>query len=76
VKSVWIVSHVREFEDGHEDVKHIGVFTSRELAERALEKVKDQPGFRDCPEGFSVDEWRLNQIGWSEGYVTIQPGDE
>jgi hypothetical protein len=72
---VFLLHHVHEFEDGHEDVKLIGVYTDHANAEAALELVKDQPGFRDIPEGFSITWSRLNPVqpGWSEGYVTAFP---
>lgn len=75
MKSVWLLHHVHEFEDGHEDVKLIGVFTTRKEAEAAQRRVADQPGFRDLPDGFSIDEAEVGQIGWLEGYVTVNPQD-
>ena len=35
MRSVWLLHHVHEFEDGHEDGKLIGVFATREEAESA-----------------------------------------
>jgi hypothetical protein len=75
MKSVWLLHHVHEFEDGHEDVKLIGVFATRDEAEAAQRRVAGQ-GFRDLPEGFSIDEAALGQIGWLEGFVVLQPGEE
>jgi len=63
--------------DGHEDVKLIGVFSTEALACAAQQTVADEPGFRDLPEGFDISEHCLDgNIGWPEGYVTIQPGEE
>jgi hypothetical protein len=73
---VWLLYHVHEFDDGHESLKLIGAFSSKELAEAALEQVTDQPGFRELPQGFDLSECTLNQLGWTEGFVTIQPGEE
>ena len=75
MKSLWLLDHAHEFEDGHEDVKRIGVFATREEAEAAQRRVAGQPGFRDLPEGFSIDEAELGQLGWLEGYVTLKPGE-
>jgi hypothetical protein len=75
MRSVWLLHHVHEFEDGHEDVKLIGVFATHEDAEAARRWVAGQPGFRDLSEGFSIDEAELGQIGWLEGYVTLEPGE-
>jgi hypothetical protein len=73
--SVFMLSHTHEFDDGHEDVKIIGLYSSREKAESVLANVRDQPGFRIFPEGFSIDEWRVDpdHIGWSEGFITAFP---
>lgn len=73
---VWLLRHVHEFDDGHEDVKLIGVFGTREEAEQALSKVADKPGFREHPEGFSIDDHQLGLMGWVEGFITIEPGEE
>lgn len=75
---VYMLEHTHEFEDGHEDLKLIGHYSSRAKAEAALTLVRDQPGFRDLPQGFTIWEIEVDSdvIGWPEGYVTIQPGDD
>ena len=75
--TVFLLQHVHEFEDGHEEVKLIGVFSSEALARAAQQRVSGQPGFRDLPEGFEISEHRVDgDIGWPEGYITVQPGEE
>ena len=76
MKSVWLLHHTHEFEDGHEDVKLVGVFVTREEAEGARSRVADQPGFREMPEGFSIDEHALGQLDWLEGHVSLRSGEE
>ncbi len=76
MKSVFIVHHIHEFDDGHEDHKIIGVFASHSEAQAALDLVKDQPGFREEQNGFEIAEWELGRIGWRERYVTICPEEE
>jgi hypothetical protein len=73
--TVFMLSHTHEFDDGHEDVKIIGMYSSKTKAEDALAKVQDQPGFRSYPAGFSIDEWSVdsNVIGWLDGFVTAHP---
>jgi hypothetical protein len=63
---VFLLHHVHEFDDGHEDVKLIGVFSSREEAEAALAGVRDQPGFRDLPTGFEMSSHQLDRASWLE----------
>jgi hypothetical protein len=76
--TVFLLQHVHEFEDGHEDVKLIGVFSSEALARAAQQKVADQPGFRDLPAGFEISECRVDDdhLEWSQGYVTLRPDEE
>ncbi|WP_284343734.1 hypothetical protein [Dyella mobilis] len=76
VERVWILDHVREWDDGHEDVKLIGVFASEKDAQSALATVRHKPGFCDLPDGFCISEKVLGRIGWTDGYVTLQPGEE
>ena len=75
-KTVFLLHHVHEWEDGHEDVKLIGVYSSHALAEAALRTVREQPGFKDALLGFEINECRLDRTDWKEGYVTLQPPDE
>jgi hypothetical protein len=78
--SVFLLQHVYADVDGNEHVKIIGVYRSRELADRAANKAKALPGFRDTqlvvsangPEGsagFHVDEYFLDVDHWTEGFV-------
>ncbi|HTM81882.1 DUF7336 domain-containing protein [Asticcacaulis sp.] len=67
---VYLLHHIRTIED-HEDVKLLGVFSSRELAERAKERALNLPGFKDSPDGFSVDKYLVDRMGWTAGYRTV-----
>lgn len=65
--TVFLLHHVRESDDT-EDVKLIGVFRNRETARLAREAVRDKPGFRSFPTGFSIDECQLDRMSWTEGF--------
>ena len=69
--SVFVLQHVHEREDGVEDVKFIGVYSSREKALAAMARLSRQPGFADAREGFHIDEYRVDQDHWAEGYVSV-----
>jgi hypothetical protein len=69
--SVFVLQHVHSREDGAEDVKFIGVYSSREKAEAAVVRLGRLPGFMDAPDGFHIDEYRLDQDHWAEGYVVV-----
>lgn len=73
---VWVLQHVHGWDDGHEDVKLIGIFATESDAMSALLTVQDQPGFRDLPDGFCIGEQIVGLVGWTEGYVTLQRGEE
>src|SRR5690348_3643540 len=51
------------------DVKLIGMYTSRQLAEEAWERVKQQPGFKQCPEGVIICDTIVNRDGWINGFT-------
>ena len=67
--SVFVLQHVHSREDGVENVKFIGVYSSRENADKAVARLSCQPGFSDTPDGFHIDEYRVDQDHWVEGYV-------
>jgi hypothetical protein len=69
--SVFVLQHVHTRENGSEDVKFIGVYSSREKAQAAVARLGCLPGFADAPDGFHIDEYRVDQDHWAEGYVTI-----
>lgn len=71
IKEVYILHHVHEFEDGDEDVKILGIFSSESKGIELIEKYKKQPGFKDDPEGFSADKYILDKADWVEGFSTL-----
>jgi hypothetical protein len=70
--SVFVLQHVHSREDGVEDVKFIGVYSSREKADAAVARLSCLPGFSDVPDGFHIDEYRVDQDHWVEGYVVVE----
>ena len=48
----------------------IGVYSREENAEKAIERLSKQSGFRDSRESFSVDEYVIDEDNWTEGFVT------
>lgn len=75
-REVFLVQHVHLLDEGEEDVKTIGIYSTREAAQQAVERLRCQPGFRDTPEGFTIDLYWVNQDGWEEGYVTVHGSPE
>lgn len=67
---VFSLEHVHVFDDESEDVKLVGIYSTKEKAQAALERVANQPGFCDFPDGFSIGEIVVDQDHWLEGFVT------
>jgi len=44
-----LLEHLHVLADGEDEVKTIGIYASAEDARAAVERLKNQPGFRDHP---------------------------
>lgn len=64
---MYVLQHSRQDADS-EDVKLLGVYSSRGAALAAIERARGKPGFRDYPEGFHVDEYVLDVDHWTQGF--------
>jgi hypothetical protein len=73
---LFIVEHLHIQHDGEESVKSIGVYSSKEAAEKAVERLRVQPGFCDAPDGFTIDRYTLDKDHWSDGYFTVEEDQE
>jgi len=68
--TVFILQHERpETEDCMEDVKFIGAYSSEASAQAAVERLRIQPGFRDYPDDFTIDEYEVDKDHWTEGFT-------
>lgn len=52
-------------------VKVIGIYSSRELAEAAEVRSRFLPGFADEPDGFTVEQYEVDQDHWPRGFVRL-----
>ena len=68
---VYVLQHVHSLEDGEDDVKFIGVYSSRENAQAAITRLGLAPGFSDALDGFHIDEYQVDKDQWVEGYSTV-----
>ncbi len=69
--SVFVLQHVHSTVGDVEDVKFIGVYSSREKAQAAVMRLRQNPGFSGAPEGFHIDEYSLDRDHWVEGYASF-----
>lgn len=69
---VYELEHVYEI-DGEEEVKSIGIFSSREKAKEAIRMLKSKPGFKDHSlEAFQIHKSKIDQIDWVDGFCSWQ----
>jgi hypothetical protein len=66
---VYILQHVHKIDD-MEDVKLIGIYSTKKKAEDAKKRSKKMPGFKQNLKGFSIDEYVIDEDQWAEGFVT------
>jgi hypothetical protein len=73
---VYVLQHEHEHDDGSSDVKMIGVYPTERDAVKARERLSRAPGFRDCPDGFSIDPYEVGADHWTDGYTSVPSGTE
>jgi len=67
--SAWLLWFEQERENEDDTELLIGVYRTESDARAAIDRVKDQPGFREYPEGFLVCEYKVGRDHWTEGFV-------
>ena len=60
--------HVPKGDAHKERAKLIGVYSSLEAANAAVERLAGRPGFVDHPQGFEVSAYGIDQDYWTEGF--------
>ncbi len=71
MNSVFLVQHSYETESGCDEIKLIGVYSNQLEAEKAVERLRLQPGFMDYPNCFHINQYELNEDHWREGFVRL-----
>lgn len=67
MKFVYLLMHLRaDAED--EDLKTIGIYSSQEAAESAIQALRSRTGFVDYPDGFSIGRYEVNKTFWADGF--------
>jgi len=70
MKDVFILWHTHELNDGEEDSKLLGVYSSESVAKDKINEYKKLPGFREYSDGFQVVKYEIDVDQWQEGFVT------
>ena len=61
---------IEEWDYDHQLI--VGTYTRREKAEKGIALVRDQPGFRDHPQGFEITPGRLDETAMIHGFATLR----
>ena len=65
MERTYLLQHERPDTD---DVKVIGVYSSMASAQAAIERFREQAGFRNYPNCFTIDAYELDKDHWVEGF--------
>jgi hypothetical protein len=58
-----------------EEIKLCGIYSTHALAEAARIRLLSKSGFRDWPGGFQIDEYRVDQDCWTDGFISTDEAD-
>ena len=67
MEDLFIVYHTIIRGEDH-NTKFIGIYSTRELAESAVARLKSKPGFRKPNGEFYIGAYRLNNDYWADGF--------
>ena len=69
-KVIFYVEHVYE-KDNEEEIKFIGLFSSRSRAQEAIYELIIKPGFRDFPiDCFQIHINTIDSYEWKDGFTS------
>ena len=68
--TVYLLQHVAREDTDDEGIKVLGIYSTREKAEIAIEQFKLLPGFDRYPDSFHVGKYELDKLERSEGFIT------
>ena len=66
MKNVYVLEHSAE--GLVERMKLLGVYSSKEEAEKVVSILSEKPGFKDYPDDFVIDEYEVDKMCWSSGF--------
>jgi len=68
--AIFLLHHIRSDDEYADDAKLIGAYRSESAAASAVERLRDQSGFKDHPDGWDIQQWKLDEDHWEEGFST------
>ena len=72
MNSFFILHHEYEW-CNRDEIKLLGVYATEPDAQAAMLRLREQPGFRDWPDGFTITEYEVGVDHWTEGFITDVP---
>jgi hypothetical protein len=69
IQKVFLLQHVREEDAENEDIKTIGIYSTRANAIIAKRSLLNKPGSRRQKNGFYINGYSLDQTFWIGGFV-------
>ncbi len=67
MSKVYLLEHTVDYKC--ERMKFIVIFSSENGAKKAIEQLSSKQGFESTKNGFNIDEYELDKLNWSEGFV-------
>lgn len=67
---VFILQHIRSI-GNCDDIKFLGVFSTKRAALAAKKKLVAKPGFKKFKRGFCLDKYQVDFIHWDKGFKTL-----
>jgi hypothetical protein len=64
------------FDERHDDVKIVGIYSSSEAAQSGIYRTRELAGFQEEPDCFIIDTYTLDEDKWTDGFVSIPIGGE
>ena len=74
MEKVYLLQHIYQYgvNNEYDEVKVLGIYSSRKEAEHAICSYKRLPGFQNfSDECFVIDMYELNKGEWREGFEEI-----
>lgn len=71
LQEVYVLQHNYVLQNGGDEIKILGVFSSEEKAQEAIEIYRTLPGFCEHPQDFYLDKYLVDEKCWTEGFFTI-----
>lgn len=74
MEHIYLVQHCYEVNDVDE-IKLIGIFSTEELANNAINDLIDKPGFKTLPkECFTISNLKIDEYSWKDGFISWEEG--